>query len=178
MSYPETAVYTKSRFNLPETAEEIAQEWTDMAIREYAERVPLKHGAKEAVEALAARGIPMAITTALRREVYEPCLRRHGIYDYFEFALSTEEAGASKADGALFTLAAKKLNVAPKDIWVFDDVYPAIRGAKAAGMHAYCVIDSRSTHEIDKVMELADAYGKCIIMEEIFLNQLNKVNNI
>ena len=42
MSFSEIANYTKTRFNLPDTPEELMQEWTDMAIYEYSHNVLMK----------------------------------------------------------------------------------------------------------------------------------------
>ena len=44
MSFFATAAYTKERFSLPESAEEIVREWTEMTTYEYAARVALKPG--------------------------------------------------------------------------------------------------------------------------------------
>ena len=42
MSFSEIADYTIKRFNLPDTPEELMQEWTDMAAYDYAHNVWLK----------------------------------------------------------------------------------------------------------------------------------------
>lgn len=47
MSFSETAVYFKERFQLPLTLEEIKEAWTEMSIDKYRRQVPAKRGAKE-----------------------------------------------------------------------------------------------------------------------------------
>lgn len=163
MSFRATAAYTKERFQLPESAEAIAAEWTELAAREYAEHVALKPGSLEFLAGLKARGVRMAVVTALHRGLYEPCLRRNGVLTFFEFCLSTDEAGgASKRDGLLYAMAADRLGVARADCAVFEDVYEGILGAKTLGMRAYCVIDPRSTHNLAEIMSIADGYAEDI----------------
>lgn len=65
-SFYETALYTIDLFSLPETPEQLMQEWTDLAIDEYRHNVKLKPFARETVE--------LAIKTATRPP-YAP--RRH-----------------------------------------------------------------------------------------------------
>lgn len=49
-SFYETALYTIDLFKLPETPEQLMQEWTDLAIDEYRHNVKLKPFARETVE--------------------------------------------------------------------------------------------------------------------------------
>lgn len=162
MSYMRTAQYTKQRFDLPDSPEQIAAEWTDISRVEYARHVLLKPGARELLNWLKARGVRMAVVTALVRDLYEPCLKRNGVYDMFDTFLSTDEVGsAGKHDGRIYAAAAEKLGVMHAECAVFEDVYEGISAAKQMGMRAYCVIDARSTHRIDEIKALADGWADC-----------------
>ena len=44
MSFSETAVYFKERFNLPDSIEEIKQAWVEMSLEKYQKEVPVKRG--------------------------------------------------------------------------------------------------------------------------------------
>ncbi len=157
MGYAATAVYTKERFGLSESPEEIADEWTAIAMEEYALNVPLKKGSVEALDALIARGIRLCVVTSNHRSLCVPCLERLGIIDKFEFLLTTDEAGsATKKDGAVYALAAEKMGVSAAECAVFEDTAEGITGAKKQGMYAYCVIDPVTTRDIDTVRALAD----------------------
>ena len=145
LSFAECAAYTRRRFALPESEEEIRAEWSAAVQTEYAERVPLKPGAAQYLRALKRAGIRLAVATALPEACYAPCLRRHGLYDLFDARCSS--CGGSdrgKADGALFREAAAALGVAPAECLAFDDVREGILGAKAAGMRAICFREPRS----------------------------------
>ena len=69
MSFTETAVYFKERFGLPDSIEEIKEAWIAMSLEKYEKEVPLKPGAREFLEELAARGIPAGIATSNGREM-------------------------------------------------------------------------------------------------------------
>ena len=156
-SYRESAQYTIERFGFTETWQEIVQEWTDMAIDEYACHVPLKPGALEYLTALQRAGVRLAVATALPEYLYAPCLKHLGITDRFEALCSTDETGGrGKKNGEVFLLAASRLGVAPERCAVFEDVYEGICGAKRAGMRAYCVMDEAAAHSHGAIREIAD----------------------
>ena len=157
MGYAATAVYTKERFALPESPDEIANEWTAIAMEEYALHVPLKPGSRDVLEKLKESGVRMCVVTSNHRDLCAPCLTRLGILDYFEFLLTTDEAGsATKRDGSVYALAAERLGVNETDCAVFEDTFEGITGAKTRGMRVYCVIDPATTHKIDEIRLIAD----------------------
>lgn len=163
MSYRATAIYTKERFGLAESIEEIENEWTADALHEYTYNVQLKPGTLNALKNLKNMGVRMCVATSNRASLITPCLKRCGIIDMFEFILTTDEAGVSgKSDGQMFLQAAGRMNVPAADCGVFDDTLSAIMGAKKAGMKAYCIIDPVSTVEVDKVKQLADSAAPTI----------------
>ena len=163
MSYRATAEYTKERFTLPESVEEIEGEWTATALNEYANHVQLKKGAYNSLVNLKAQGVRLCVATSNRAELIMPCLERCGVADMFEFILTTDEAGVSgKSDGRLFRQCAERLGMKHGDCGVFDDTLSAIIGAKKLGMKAYCVIDDASTHDLPIIRTLADSCAPTI----------------
>ena len=164
MSFVYTARYTKARFDLPEDVEEIMAEWTALAREEYALRVPLKKGALEFLRALGERGVRLCVVTTLLPELSGPCLARNGVDSFFEFILTTHEAGSRvKSDGHVYRAAAQRLGVDPADCAVFEDVEAGIVGARACGMRAYCVQDPISTHHPERIRLLADGMSDNIM---------------
>lgn len=162
MGYMGAANYTRERFSLDASAQEIALEWTDIAREQYAEKVQLKPGARKLLDMLAARGVRLAVVTTLVRSLYEPCLRRSGILHMFDVCLSTDEVGSkSKSDGRIFAAAAERLGVDGADCAVFEDVGECIAAAKALGMRAYLIVDKKSTHDPEKAKAIADGWATC-----------------
>ncbi len=157
MSYRESALYTKKRYGLAEPWEEIVDIWTRMAEREYRENVRLKPGAEAYLRALKARGVRLAVATAMPPGLFKPCLKHRGIEDLFEIALSVEDAGGrGKLSGKVFLMAAEKLGVVPADCVVFEDVYEGVAGARRAGMRAVLVYDEASAHRHGDAAALAE----------------------
>ena len=157
LSYRESAEYTMRRFGFPGPWEEIVREWTELAREEYAFRVPLKAGAREYLTALKRCGVKLAVATALPEYLYRPCLTNLGVLELFDALCSTDDTGGrGKGNGEVFLLAAERLGVAPEHCAVFEDVPEGIRGAKRAGMRAFCVLDEASRHAHSEMAEMAD----------------------
>ena len=157
MSFREAAVYTVRRFHLAESVEAVMDEWMEMTREEYAERVPLKGGARAYLRFLKRNGVKLAVATANRPELFMPALERCGVKELFDaFCTSAEAGNTSKADGALYRLAAKRLGVEPTDCAVFEDVLEGVTGAKKCGMRAYAVRDAATEHSREAIDALAD----------------------
>ena len=78
--------------------------------------------------------------------------------EVFDALCSTDEVLRGKEYSDVFELAAYKVGVQPKHCIVFDDVLPAIKSAKRAGMLACGVYDKYSEHHRIEVESLADCY--------------------
>lgn len=158
MSYGEIAAYTKERFNLPDTPEQLMQEWTDMATYEYANNIKLKPYVKEYISYLRKQGKKIVLCTSSPIYFYEPALKNNGIYDLFDAFTNTCEAGEGKNSPKVYLLAAKKAGVSKERCIVFEDISPAARCAKNAGMTVCGVFDERSRAHKEKLQEICDYY--------------------
>ena len=158
LSFKQIAVYTKSRFNLPETPEALMEEWTQMCAAAYENDIQLKPGAERVLKQIKAAGTQMAVVTTLARAQFEPALRRLGVYGLFDAFLVTGEVALSKADGRIYLSTAAALGVQSCDCVVFEDVYEGIQGAKAAGMHVCLVYDVHNINRIEASRQLCDEY--------------------
>lgn len=158
LSFRQTAVYTKERFNLAESVDEILDEWNKMCEDEYVNHVVLKENAKEYLMKLKGMGVKLAVATALPERLFRPALERNGIYHLFDAYASTDEAGERKSTGKVYLLAAERLGVDRKDCCVFEDILDGIQGAKNVGMKAVLVRDDASIKTRKESLEIADAY--------------------
>ena len=157
MSFREAAVYTVRRYGLTESVEAVMDEWMRMSREEYALRVALKSGARDYLRLLKRSGVKLAVVTANRPELFMPALERTGVAELFDaFCTSAEVGDASKADGALYRLAARRLGVPEADCAVFEDVLEGVKGAKRCGMRAYAVRDAATRHSRGEIDALAD----------------------
>lgn len=158
LSFDEVALYFKNAFNLPYTTAEIQQHWNEMAYDKYCNKVKLKPGIRSFLELLKARGIKIALATSNNTLLLEACLKANGIYDYFDVITLTSEVSRGKDFPDVYLLTAEKLQVNPCDCIVFEDILPAIKGAKSAGMTVVGVYDEYSKLHHEEIKIHADNF--------------------
>lgn len=156
LSFEETAVYFKKRFNIEESIEEIMEDWHNMALEEYTHSVKLKSGAKDFLNLLRANNIKIALATSNSTTLLEIALKNNGIYEYFDVITTTNEVSRGKDFPDVYLLTAQKLNVDPSNCIVFEDILPAVMGAKAAGMKVIGVLDKAAAHQWKDILNTAD----------------------
>jgi len=96
-------------------------------------------GAREALDALARAGVPMAVLSnaSFGADVIRHDLARHGLADHLSFVMVTADYVVRKPSALLLEVAAARLGVPPRDIWVVGDRLDTdVAGARAAGMCA------------------------------------------
>ena len=158
LSFTQTANYFKERFSLSDSIDTILKDWNNMAYNHYSENVKLKDGVKEFLDKLKQNNIKIALATSNSVPLLEACLKYNGIYDYFDSITTTDEVSNGKNCPDVYLLAAKKLNVNPKNCIVFEDILPAIKGAKAADMTVIAVSDKHSLNDLDEIINHSDKY--------------------
>lgn len=164
ISMEESAVYTIERYGLPLTPEAVMARWQTLVQAQYAKSVPLKPGAQALLRTLHKRGWRLGVATALQKSLYEPCLRRLGVWEYFCAFAGVEEA-RDKAYPDIYLLAAERMDVEPRHCVVFEDIAKGLRGAKGAGMQTVGVYDETSAYQWPEIQALAD---RCVMsLEEL-----------
>lgn len=158
MSFTEIANYTKNRFNLSDTPEELMAEWTRMAEYEYSNNIRLKPFAKDYILKLKTLGKKIVLCTSSPVNFYEGALKNNGIYDLFDDFSGTCAAGEGKNSTKVFKIAAQKAGVFPEKCIVFEDVLSAAKTAKKAGMTVCGVFDERSAVHKKELLEICDYY--------------------
>jgi HAD superfamily hydrolase (TIGR01509 family) len=103
--------------------------------------IPLRAGARDLVEYLAAEGIPQAIATSSRRPTVERYLGRVGLLGHFAAIVSREDVENPKPAPDPFLAAAAKLGLAPIDCLALEDSHHGIASAHAAGTMTIMVPD-------------------------------------
>ena len=157
-NFSDAAAYTIARFELPETEEAVVDEWFSMAIDAYANDVKLKPYVREYIEKLKQRGIKIAAATSSDRRLFEPCLRRHGIYEFFDAFVVTTEVRRAKGFPDVYQKAAERLKLTESDCIVYEDILKGIEGAKMGGFYTVGVEDIHSCYEKEEIRRLSDRY--------------------
>lgn len=158
LSFSQTAVYFKQRFNLSDSIEKILEDWHNMAFTHYATNVKLKSGVKDFLDSLKSSNIKIALATSNSFPLLKACLENNGIYKYFDSITTTDEVDNGKNCPDVYLLAANKLGVNPKNCLVFEDILPAVQGAKAANMKVIAVKDDECLDSKKDLLKYADRY--------------------
>lgn len=108
-----------------------------MAVDAYTYEVELKDGAAEYLRYLKEKGIRMAVATSSSPELYEPALKRNGIYEYFKAFVTVSEVKRGKGFPDIYEKAAEKLSLPPETCVVYEDILTGIRGAKWADLRLW-----------------------------------------
>lgn len=154
-----SAHYTKTTYNIKESEEEIIQEWLNAAQEKYAKEIKLKANAKEFLNYLKTFNIPLCVATANSKECYEPCLINNGIYDYFDHIYDVRKYKNGKNTPDIFLDIAKKTNLEPKDILVFEDTLSVIKVCKNASFNVAGIFDEVCSKEDEQEkQEISDIY--------------------
>lgn len=158
MSFTETAVYFKERFQLKDSLEEIKGDWIRMSIEKYRNEVPLKPGAKDFLDYISACGMVAGIATSNSQIMVDAVLDALDIRRYFKVVATACEVASGKPAPDIYLHVAGRLNVAPTDCVVFEDVPAGILAGKNAGMTVFAVEDEFSMEMREEKEQLADYY--------------------
>ena len=158
MSFRETAIYIKERFQIDASIEEMMEDWNKMAWDKYMHEVPLKDGVSDFLLECKKRGILLGIASSNSRELVENVLGSLHIRELFSCIMTGSDVRRGKPAPDIYLEVADRLQVHPKDCLVFEDIVAGIMAGKSAGMTVYAVDDLYSAHQKAQKKELADGY--------------------
>lgn len=147
LSFDKAAEYFKERFNIEDSVDTILKTWYKMSYDEYTYNIKLKPGAKEFLEYTASKEIKLGVATSNSMILVETCLKSNGVFHLFDKITLTSEVSRDKRFPDVYLLAAERLGVKPHDCIVFEDILPAIYGAKSANMTVIAVDDTNTPLE-------------------------------
>lgn len=158
MSFTETAQFFKDTFNIPNTVDEIKEEWNQMAEQYYKTKVPMKNNAREFVGILNENGIKTGIGTSNSKHLVSLILDVHEMHGSFETVRTSCEVQKGKPSPDIYLKVAEDLGVKPEECLVFEDIVEGVMAAQSAGMKACAVYDEYSKDYKEKLVALADYY--------------------
>lgn len=154
------AVYTKEKYGIKESIDEIVEEWLDLCAKGYLNNVDLKEGVFEYLKSLHEKGVKMAFATASEKQVCESTLKKHKIFDFFSASAYVSEINIGKTEPDIYLLAAKRLGLGAEDCVVYEDIIEGVRGAKKGGFTVCGVFDKSSADDEAVIRQAADRYIK------------------
>lgn len=158
LGYLGTAKYYIEQLGLAMPEQEIVARMRSYAYEEYAYRIAAKPHVIEVLRALKARGADLHVLTASPHAVLDVCLKRLGIYDLFTNVWSCDDFATTKADPAIYRMAAERIGRPVEEILFLDDNYNADRTAAMAGMQVCGVYDMSSEEYTEEIKSVAHHY--------------------
>lgn len=158
MSFYNGAVYTKEKYNIKESVEEIMNEWNSQALREYKENVVLKPFVKEYLRELKYKGYKIGLATAALHDYYIPVLEREGVLDCFDVFTDTRDDARDKNFPDIYLLCAEKLGSNSANSIVFEDVLKGVKSSVSAGFNTTAVYDNQPENQWEIIKNTANRH--------------------
>lgn len=146
------------KLGVPVSDEEFIEEINVLARIEYADNIPLKPYATELLHEMKSSGMKIVLATASPAELYEPLLRRNGVYDLFDGFITTDEVGKGKDQPDIYLKAAEIADFPISKCVIFEDTLTAVRTASETEAYVCAVYDKYSEQDIDVIKALSDKY--------------------
>lgn len=143
----EAAIFTKSEYGIKESVEEILKEWNDVVINQYSNHLSLKDNAYNFIKYLKENNVKIALATANTKSLYEPCLKRLKIYDYFDFMADVDNVKSGKSSVKIYDLVSSSLNVNPSNTLVIEDICTCLKTAYENGYITVAMFDKHNKEE-------------------------------
>ena len=153
-----TAAYYIDHMGLKMSREQLMGLMKEYMMDAYFRTIPAKADVPEVLRMLKSRGASLNVLTASPHVTLDACLKRLGLWELFDHIWSCDDFGTTKADPAIYAMAAKALNRPVEEVLFLDDNLDADRTAKAAGMAVCGVYDPSSDDYVQQIKEAADHY--------------------
>lgn len=152
------AKYFIDTFGIKMSVNEIVDEIVDVAYPYYRDTVILKDGVKNYISAIKENGGSLSILTASPHKTVDACLKRIGIFDWFDNVWSCEDFGTTKSDPNIYISAVERLGGCIKEAIFFDDNIGAIKTAKQAGLFTVGVYDRSGEGFKSEIINASDMF--------------------
>lgn len=158
LTFEETALYIKKKYNILDSVDVILNTWHSMAFNHYSHNITLKSGALELLNYFKSSNIKIGLATSNSNILLNAALESTNTLHYFDCITTTDEVKKGKNNPDVYLLTAKKLGVAPNECIVFEDILEAVIGAKKADMKVIAVYDAASDYQKEALIKTADKY--------------------
>ena len=161
------AEYLKENYHLPFTVQEIKKGILAMVEDAYYKYAEFKPGAKELLEELKKKNIPMTIASSTDSHLIRAVMERLGYIDYFMDILSCSDYKTTKSEPKIFFEAIKIMGTKPENTWIFEDGLYSILTGKKAGFNTVGVYDIVSHKDQEEIRRNVDIYVESLAGFEI-----------
>jgi len=116
----------------------------NLAREMYEHHIECKPGVYDFVVDLKQKGYKLAIVTSCHQELFEPCLKRHGLWSYFDVIVEANRINMSKTSSEIYDYTLQQLHLKANECLFFDDVYTSLKAAKSLGINVIAIKDPLS----------------------------------
>lgn len=120
-------------YDLPETWEELSDESEEIFLEILKEGYEMMPGLVELLDRLEACAVPKCVATSSSRRVAEAVLAKDNLKSRFSFVITSDDITCGKPDPQIYLTAARRLDVPPENLIVFEDSHAGVKAAKRAG---------------------------------------------
>ena len=152
-------------YNLPERWEELSDESEDIFLEILKEGYEMMPGLPELLDLLEECRIPKCVATSSSRRVTEAVLAKENLKTRFSFVITSNDITRGKPDAQIYLTAARRLDVPPQNLIVFEDSSAGIEAAKRAG--AVCAA-LRAEHNREVDLSRADLVVETLADPRVF----------
>ena len=128
------------------------------AIRYMKENFGISQSEPRYLNRLKKEGHTLCVLTASPHKMLDPCLKRLGIYDVFDYVWSCDDFGTTKSNPQIYLDAIKKAGGSGSNAVFFDDNAGACKTAKSAGLTVVGVYDKSGEDFTDEIKSATDKY--------------------
>ncbi|MCR5309538.1 MAG: HAD family phosphatase [Bacilli bacterium] len=153
-----TATYTKTTYGIKESEEEIIKEWQDASKDQYLNYIQLKPYVKEFLEYLKNNSVKIALATANDKELYEPCMKRLGIFDYFDYIVDVNSVKEGKHSPRIYEIVNENFNIDKANTIVVEDISTSLQTAYENGYITIGVADKASEPTREQKLKYSHIY--------------------
>ncbi len=155
-----TAKYFRETLGVKLSEEEMFALMDEYALPKYRDEIPIKQGVREYLIKSKEKGISLNVLTASPHKMLDPCLKRLGVYDLFDFVFSCDDFNTTKSNPEIYLKTCERIGVNVTNSVFFDDNLLACKTAKEAGLKVVGVYDKTGEDFERELKERFDGYVK------------------
>ena len=134
--------------------DEVADFLLRRMVEQFTAHLPLRPGAVALLDALRARGVPLALVSSSYRVLVDAALRSIGA-ERFAVVIGGDEVVHAKPDPEPYLVAARRLGVDPARCVVLEDSATGVQAALAAGAACVAVPELQSISPAERLLVVA-----------------------
>ena len=124
----------------------------------YVHTIPAKANVISVLTELNQQGASLNVLTASPHLTLDACLKRLGMWDFFDNIWSCDDFETTKANPNIYVRAAEKMGTSVENVLFLDDNLHADTVAKSAGMQVCGVYDDSSKDMVEQIKAATDYY--------------------